>query len=45
VGRAWNTKERPANYKIIPLARPEGKRGIVRPMMRWVGGVDKAAKE
>jgi hypothetical protein len=39
-GRACNMKERPANYKIIHLGRPEGKRGIGRPMMSWVGGLD-----
>ena len=33
-------KERPPNYKIIHMARPEWKRGIGRPVMRWVGGVD-----
>jgi hypothetical protein len=33
-------KERPANYKIIPLARPEGERVIATPVMRWAGDVD-----
>jgi hypothetical protein len=26
VGRAYNMKERPANYKIIPFARPGGEK-------------------
>jgi len=40
VGRACNMKERPAKYKIIHLARPVRKRGIGKPVMRCVGGVD-----